>query len=565
VAAQVNHDILAAVERAEAERRLRHRTRVKVCEGAGCLARGAGAIRAALAGQGGERADLDVSGAGCMGLCSAGPLVRVEPAGLYHAQTPDDAVRLVRGHLSGGAAEAAFKATPKAAPKATPAVDGAGPFFAGQLPVALVSCGSIDPERIEDAIASGAYRALLRAVAEMTPAQVIEHVRTSGLRGRGGAGFPTGLKWSTVAKAPGDRKYVICNADEGDPGAFMDRTVLEGDPHRVLEGMAIAAYAVGAAQGYIYVRGEYPLAVERLRIAIRQAEAARLLGARIADSGFSFRVDLRIGAGAYVCGEETALMASIEGKRGMPRPRPPYPAEAGLWGAPTLINNVETLAAVPAIIERGGVWYASIGTEKSKGTKVFSIAGSVRRQGVIEVPMGTSLRRIVEEMAGGAQAGHTIKAVQTGGPTGGCVPTSLLDVPVDYESLIGLGSTMGSGGMIVMDERTCMVDVARYFMRFCMDESCGKCIPCRAGTVQLYQLLLKITEGEATPADLALVEELSGMVRDASLCGLGQNAPNPLLSTLRHFRDEYVAHIEQRRCPAGVCPMRPATPAEARA
>jgi bidirectional [NiFe] hydrogenase diaphorase subunit len=549
----MNQDILASVQRAEAERRLQHRVQVKVCQGAGCLARGAGTIRAALADLRREHPDLDVSGAGCMGLCSAGPLVRVESAALYRSPTADDAVGIVRGHITG------------AMPNTALAVDGNGPFFAGQLPVALASCGSIDPERLGDAVASGAYRAMLNAVAEMTPTQVIDQIRASGLRGRGGAGFSTALKWSTVAKAPGERKYVVCNADEGDPGAFMDRTVLEGDPHKVLEGMAIAAYAVGAAQGYIYVRGEYALAVERLRIAIRQAEAARLLGARIGESGFSFRVDLRIGAGAYVCGEETALMASIEGKRGLPRPRPPYPAESGLWGAPTLINNVETLAAVPAIIERGGVWYASIGTEKSRGTKVFSIAGSVRRQGVLEVPMGTSLRRIVEEMAGGAQPGHTIKAVQTGGPTGGCVPADLLDVPVDYESLVGLGSTMGSGGMIVMDERTCMVDVARYFMQFCMDESCGKCIPCRAGTVQLYRLLRKITEGEATPADLALIEELSGMVRDASLCGLGQNAPNPLLSTLRHFRDEYVAHIEERRCPAGVCPMRSATPTEARA
>jgi bidirectional [NiFe] hydrogenase diaphorase subunit len=551
---RMNHDILALFERAEADRQNTHRMRMKICEGAGCLARGASAIRTALAEVRSEHTDLDVAGAGCMGLCSAGPLVRFEPgSALYRAPTPDDAVRIAGAHLRGTATEAAL------------AVDSTGAFFAGQHLVALASCGSIDPERIGEAIAAGAYRALVRAVADMTPAQVIDHVRASGLRGRGGAGFPTGLKWSTVAKAPGECKYVICNADEGDPGAFMDRTVLEGDPHRVLEGMAIAAYAVGAAQGYIYVRGEYPLAVQRLRTAIQQAEAAHLLGAHIAASEFSFRVDLRIGAGAYVCGEETALMASIEGKRGLPRPRPPYPAESGLWGAPTLINNVETLASVPAIVERGGAWYASIGTEKSKGTKVFSIAGSVRRQGVIEVPMGTSLRRIVEEMAGGALPGHAIKAVQTGGPTGGCVPTSLLDVPVDYESLISLGSTMGSGGMIVMDERTCMVDVARYFMQFCMDESCGKCVPCRAGTVQLHGLLRKITEGEATPGDLVLIEELSGMVKDASLCGLGQNAPNPLLSTLRHFREEYVAHIEEGRCPAGVCSMRPAGAAEARA
>jgi bidirectional [NiFe] hydrogenase diaphorase subunit len=383
-------------------------------------------------------------------------------------------------------------------------------------------------------------------------------VRASGLRGRGGAGYPTGLKWTTVAKSPGERKYVICNADEGDPGAFMDRTVLEGDPHRVLEGMAIGAYAVGATHGYIYVRGEYPMAIKRLRIAIRQAEALQLLGARLGDSGFSFSVELRIGAGAYVCGEETALIASIEGKRGQPRPRPPYPAESGLWGAPTLINNVETFASVPAVIARGAAWYAGIGTERSRGTKVFSLAGSVRRTGVIEVPMGISLRRIVEDIAGGPLPGRTIKAVQTGGPGGGCVPASLLDTPVDYESLTGLGSMMGSGGMIVLDDTTCLVDLTRYFMRFCMDESCGKCIPCRAGTVQMHDLLVKITRGEATTADLILLEELSDMVRHASLCGLGQNAPNPLLSTLRHFRDEYVSHIVDRACPAGVCVMQPA-------
>jgi bidirectional [NiFe] hydrogenase diaphorase subunit len=392
----------------------------------------------------------------------------------------------------------------------------------------------------------------------MTPAEVIEQVRASGLRGRGGAGYPTGLKWTTVAKSPGERKYVICNADEGDPGAFMDRTVLEGDPHRVLEGMAIGAYAVGATHGYIYVRGEYPMAIKRLRIAIRQAEALQLLGARLGDSGFSFSVELRIGAGAYVCGEETALIASIEGKRGQPRPRPPYPAESGLWGAPTLINNVETFASVPAVIARGAAWYAGIGTERSRGTKVFSLAGSVRRTGVVEVPMGISLRRIVEDIAGGPLPGRTIKAVQTGGPGGGCVPASLLDTPVDYESLTGLGSMMGSGGMIVLDDTTCLVDLTRYFMRFCMDESCGKCIPCRAGTVQMHDLLVKITRGEATTADLILLEELSDMVRHASLCGLGQNAPNPLLSTLRHFRDEYVSHIVDRTCPAGVCVMQPA-------
>lgn len=548
----MTREALEAIADAERARQQAYRYRVKVCEGAGCLARGVTALKAGFQTVARGRSDVEVTGAGCMGPCSEGPLVRIEPDGtLYRCRSPRDVHDVTASHLIAGR------------PVARLALDPAGPFFAAQQPVVLAACGRIDPERIEEAIAAGAYRALWRAVTEMSPAAVIEQVRHSGLRGRGGAGYPTGLKWATVAKAPSARKYVICNADEGDPGAFMDRTVLEGDPHRVLEGMAIGAYAVGATQGYIYVRGEYPLAIHRLQIAIRQAEALRLLGARIADSGFSFRVDLRIGAGAYVCGEETALIASIEGRRGQPRPRPPYPAESGLWGAPTLINNVETFAAVPAIIAQGGAWYAAMGTERSRGTKVFSLAGAVQRTGVIEVPMGIALRRIVEEIGGGALPGRTIKAVQTGGPGGGCVPAALLDVPVDYESLTALGSMMGSGGMIVLDDRTCVVDVTRYFMRFCMDESCGKCIPCRAGTVQLHDLLTRIAEGQGTPDDLTRLEELADLVRHASLCGLGQNAPNPLLSTLRHFRDEYQAHIVERRCPAGVCPMRPA--AEVRA
>ncbi len=547
----MTRDELAGIAAAEQQRQHACRHCVRVCEGAGCISRGAVALRAAFQAVARGRPGIEVTGAGCMGLCSEGPLVRVEPEGtLYPTHSPRDVDAIVRSHLDDGH------------PVQRLALDPSGPFFAAQQPLVLASCGRIDPERIEESIASGGYAALLRAVTEMTPAAVIEQVRIGGLRGRGGAGFPTGLKWSTVAKARGERTYVVCNADEGDPGAFMDRTVLEGDPHRVLEGMAIGAYAVGASQGYIYVRGEYPLAIQRLQIAIRQAEAQRLLGARIADSAFSFRVDLRIGAGAYVCGEETALIASIEGKRGLPRPRPPYPAESGLWGAPTLINNVETFASVPAIIERGGAWYAGIGTEKSRGTKVFSIGGAVRRTGVVEVPMGMPLRRIVEEIAGGPLPGRSLKAIQTGGPPGGCLPAHLLDVPVDYESMIGLGSSMGSGGMIVMDDLTCMVDVARYFMEFCMDESCGKCIPCRAGTVQLHGLLKKITEGQATVNDLALLEELSDMVRHASLCGLGQAAPNPVLATLRYFRDEYLAHIVERRCPAAVCPMRPVEPVE---
>ncbi len=538
---------LERIAEAERARQQAFRYRVKVCEGAGCLSRGVTALKAVFQTVVRSQPAIEVTGAGCMGPCSEGPLVRIEPDGaLYRCRSTRDVHDIALTHLR------------EDRPATHLALDPAGPFFAAQQPVVLASCGRIDPERIEEAIAAGAYRALLRAVTEMTPAQVIEQVRQSGLRGRGGAGYPTGLKWATVAKAPGERKYVVCNADEGDPGAFMDRTVLEGDPHRVLEGMAIGAYAVGASQGYVYVRGEYPLAIRRLQIAIRQAEALRLLGARIADSGFSFRIDLRIGAGAYVCGEETALLASIEGRRGQPRPRPPYPAESGLWGAPTLINNVETFAAIPAIVARGGAWYAAMETARSRGTKVFSLAGTVRRTGVVEVPMGTPLRRIVEEIGGGPPPGRTVKAVQTGGPGGGCVPAALLDVPVDYEALTALGSMMGSGGMIVLDDRTCLVDVTRYFMRFCMDESCGKCIPCRAGTVQLYDLLTRIAEGQGTPEDLDRLEALADLVRHASLCGLGQNAPNPLLATLRHFRDEYLAHVVERRCPAGVCPMHPA-------
>lgn len=377
----------------------------------------------------------------------------------------------------------------------------------------------------------------------MTPAAVVDSVSRSGLRGRGGAGYPTGLKWATVAKAKGERKFVICNADEGDPGAFMDRSVLESDPHRVLEGMAIAAYAVGASQGYIYVRAEYPIAIKRLHTAIHQAQRLGLLGSNIFESPFDFKIDIRIGAGAYVCGEETALMASIEGKRGVPHPRPPYPAESGLWGYPTLINNVETFANIAPIIRKGADWFASIGTAKSKGTKVFALAGKIRNTGLIEVPMGTSLRQIVAEMGGGIPDGGVAKAVQTGGPSGGCIPASAFDTPVDYESLTNLGSMMGSGGMIVMDDTTNMVDVARFFMEFCMDESCGKCIPCRVGTVQLHGLLSKIREGKASLADLELLEELCDMVKNTSLCGLGQSAPNPVFSTLHYFRDEYLALI----------------------
>ena len=397
--------------------------------------------------------------------------------------------------------------------------------------------------------------ALVTALTSMSPSDVIGEVARSGLRGRGGAGYPTGLKWTTVAKASGETTYVICNADEGDPGAFMDRSVLESDPQRVLEGMAIAGYAVGSQQGYIYVRAEYPLAIRRLKSAIGQAERHNLLGANIAESTFSFHVDIRVGAGAFVCGEETALIASVQGQRGTPRPRPPYPAVSGLWGQPTLINNVETFANIAPIIRNGASWYSSIGTAGSKGTKVFALAGRVVNSGLVEVPMGISLRDIVFAIGGGIVDGGEFKAVQTGGPSGGCIPAEHLDLPVDYESLTEVGSIMGSGGMIVMDQTSCMVDVAKYFMAFCRDESCGKCVPCRVGTVQLHRLLDTITRGEGTHADLARLEQLASMVTDTSLCGLGQTAANPLSSTLRYFRDEYLAHIDDRTCPAGRCTM----------
>jgi bidirectional [NiFe] hydrogenase diaphorase subunit len=419
------------------------------------------------------------------------------------------------------------------------------PFFRRQMRIVLENCGLIDPERIEEYIAAGGYAALQKVLTAMSPAAVIEQVTRSGLRGRGGAGYPTGLKWSTVDKAHArdGRKFVICNADEGDPGAFMDRSVLEGDPHRVLEGMAIAAYAVAASRGYVYVRAEYPLAVKRLRLAIRQAEKLTLLGSNIFGTPFSFHVDVRLGAGAFVCGEETALIASVEGKRGQPRPRPPYPAQEGLWGCPTLINNVETYANVPPIVRRGADWYAGIGTPKSKGTKVFALAGKIVNTGLIEVPLGITLREIVYEIGGGIPDGHALKAVQTGGPSGGCIPPQFLDMPVDYESLGQVGSIMGSGGMIVMDDSSSMVDVARFFIEFCKSESCGKCVPCRVGTALILALLQKILDRKATQQDLAQLEELCDVLKSTSLCGLGQSAPNPVLTTLKYFRDEYLERL----------------------
>ncbi|MGD1941460.1 MAG: NuoF family protein [Leptolyngbyaceae cyanobacterium] len=533
--------------------------RIRCCTVGGCLSANSLAVKQQLetaVTAAGLDDQVTVSGVGCMGLCSQGPLVQIDPSGeLYAKVMPDQAVQIVAqaggtGHGDRiGRAESEphefvrQNANATAAHPLTP-LSATLPFFTRQHRIVLENSGLIDPERIEDYRAARGYEALHQSLRDMPPAAVIDVITRSGLRGRGGAGYPTGLKWATVAKMPPGQKYVVCNADEGDPGAYMDRSVLESDPRRVLEGMAIAAYAVGANQGYIYVRGEYPLAISHLQTAIRQAKRHGLLGSQIFDSPFDFRVDLRIGAGAFVCGEETALMASIEGKRGIPRPRPPYPAESGLWGRPSLINNVETFANIAPIIRNGADWFAAIGTAHSKGTKVFSLTGNVQHAGLIEVPMGISLRTVVATMGQGAPDGAQVKAVQTGGPSGGCVPAAAFDTPVDYESLKALGSIMGSGGMIVMDEHTRMVEVAQFFMEFCMDESCGKCIPCRAGTVQLYQLLTKFKNHQATPADLDQLETLCDMGKHTSLCGLGQAAPNPVLSTLRYFRNEYLAAME---------------------
>jgi bidirectional [NiFe] hydrogenase diaphorase subunit len=528
---------------AELERQKTLENRIHCCTAAGCVSCGSETVRKAIGEEiksRGLTGRVEVCGTGCMGLCSRGPLVRTsKDNALYGGLDASDAAALV---------SAPETLTPHR-------IDTFTPFFIKQKKVVLGNSGHVDPEKMMDYIAAGGYQALARACTELGPGGTLEEVKKSGLRGRGGAGYPTGLKWELVARQPGDVKYVVCNADEGDPGAFMDRSILEGDPHRVLEGMAIAAYAVGAQQGYIYVRGEYALAIQRLQMAIRQAERERLLGNRILDSGFQFRVDLRIGAGAFVCGEETALLASIEGRRGQPRPRPPYPPEAGLWDKPTLINNVETFANIPPLILNGGEWFASSGTGTSKGTKVFALAGKIANTGLIEVPMGTPLREILFDIGGGVPGGFEFKAAQTGGPSGGCIPAEFLDTPVDYESLARIGSIMGSGGLIVMDNSSCMVDVARFFMEFCMDESCGKCIPCRAGTVQMHDILLRMTKGEAAPRDMAILKELCTLLQQTSLCGLGQTAPNPVVSTLRYFRPEYEAHIRDHRCPAGQCEL----------
>ena len=531
------------IAEAETEQQKQCKHRLFVCMGTACVSAHSEQVKQAFESEvekQGRKDDCKIVSGGCQGLCASGPMVAVQPSGtIYQHVQPEDAAEVLE-KLDQAPIERLQDHSTDA-------------FFNRQTRVVLDLAGRLDPERIEEYIALGGYSSLLKVISEMTPTEVVDQITRSGLRGRGGAGYPTGLKWSTVAKSQAEHKYVICNGDEGDPGAFMDRSVMEDYPHRVIEGMAIAAYAVGADAGYIYVRAEYPLAIKRLGLAIRQAQKLHLLGENIGGTSFSFKLEIRIGAGAFVCGEETALIASVEGGRGTPRPRPPYPAVSGLFGKPTLINNVETFATIANVIRHGGDWLAAIGTEKSKGTKIFALTGTVNNTGLIEVPMGISLREIIFEIGGGIPNNRAFKAVQTGGPSGGCMPSEYLDIPVDYESLRKVGSHMGSGGMIVMDETSCMVDVAKYFMDFCKSESCGKCIPCRVGTAQMYDLLNKITHGEASLDDLALLEKMCGMVGTMSLCGLGQGAPNPVLSTLRYFRDEYLAHIIEKRCPAGVC------------
>ena len=499
------------------------------------------------------RADaLEVVGTGCHGFCAAAPVMEVDPAKtFYHGVSPDDVPEIIAATLEGVVVERLLyrPADADEPVREAPCV----PFYAPQRKIVLANCGQIDPTDLREYVAREGYAALARALSEMPPDRVVEEVTAAGLRGRGGAGFPTGRKWGFCRAAKGSPKYLICNADEGDPGAFMDRAVLEGDPHAVLEGMAIAAYAIGCSEGYIYVRAEYPIAIEHVRLALRQAEQLGLLGDDMLGSGFSFHLHIKEGAGAFVCGEETALIASIEGQRGMPRPRPPFPAQSGLWGKPTNINNVETFANIPPILRRGAEWFASYGTEKSKGTKIFSLTGKVKHTGLVEVPIGTPMRQVIYDVGGGLQPGRTFKAAQMGGPSGGCVPAEHLDLPIDYESLQGIGAIMGSGGLVVMDDRTCIVDTARYFLNFVQSESCGKCVPCRVGTKRMLEMVEGFTHGRGELEDLDRLQELAQAIKATSLCGLGQTAPNPVLSTLMHFRDEYVAHLRDHRCPAGVC------------
>ena len=533
-----------------------YRSNVLVCGGTGCTSSNSGEIINALEREikaKGLEKEVEVVKTGCFGLCALGPIMIVYPEGSFYSMVKvEDIPEIVEEHLLKGRIvkrllyQETFEGDNIKSLNETA-------FYAKQQRTALRNCGVINPECIDEYIAMDGYKALEKVLTQMTPEQVIEEIKASGLRGRGGGGFPTGLKWSFAAAQQADQKYVCCNADEGDPGAFMDRSILEGDPHTVLEAMAIAGYAIGSTQGYIYVRAEYPIAVERLQIAINQAHEYGLLGNNIFGTDFSFDVQLRLGAGAFVCGEETALMTSIEGNRGEPRPRPPFPAVKGLFQKPTILNNVETYANITQIILNGADWFSSIGTEKSKGTKVFALGGKIAHTGLVEVPMGTTLREIVEEIGGGVPNGKKFKAAQTGGPSGGCIPAEHLDIPIDYDNLIAIGSMMGSGGLIVMDETTCMVDIAKFFLEFTVDESCGKCTPCRIGTKRLLEMLEKITSGNGTMEDLDKMEKLCYYIKDNALCGLGQTAPNPVLSTLHFFRDEYVAHVKDKKCPAGVC------------
>ena len=535
------------------------RSTVLVCGGTGCHSNHSGEIYDAFQKQIAENKlseEVMLVKTGCFGLCAVGPVVIIYPEGSFYSHvTVDDVPELISEHLIKGRLVRRLLYKDHKTEEITKALSETN-FYKKQTRVALRNCGVINPENIDEYIAYDGYQALIKVLTEMQPQEVIDVIKASGLRGRGGAGFPTGLKWQFCRNAKPDEtgiKYVCCNADEGDPGAFMDRSILEGDPHAVIEAMAIAAYAIGSCQGYIYIRAEYPIAVQRIRIAIEQAKEYGLLGKNILDSGFDFDLEVRLGSGAFVCGEETALMTSIEGKRGEPRPRPPFPANKGLFGRPTILNNVETYANVAQIILKGADWFASMGSEKSKGTKVFALGGKITNTGLVEIPMGTTLRTVIEDIGGGIPNGKKFKAAQTGGPSGGCIPAQLIDVPIDYENLAAIGSIMGSGGLIVMDENNCMVDIAKFFLEFTKDESCGKCTPCRIGTTRLLEYLNKITSGKGTLEDLDEMEKLCYYIKDNALCGLGQTAPNPVLSTLRYFRDEYIAHIVDKRCPAGVC------------
>jgi NADH:ubiquinone oxidoreductase subunit F (NADH-binding)/(2Fe-2S) ferredoxin/NAD-dependent dihydropyrimidine dehydrogenase PreA subunit len=532
-----------------------HRLRVRICM-TGCRAFGAVEVRDAFQSsitENGLAEKVDIVETGCHGFCAAAPVVAIDPYGFFYQQiSPKDVPKIVRESLmEGKPVEKSLYKDPASGQCVSLEKD--VPFYREQMKIVLRNCGQIDPTRIEDYIARDGYMAIAKVLSSMTPEDVIEEVVRSGLRGRGGAGFPTGNKWKFARSAKGDVKYIICNADEGDPGAFMDRAVLEGDPHTVLEGMLIAAYAIGARQAHVYVRAEYPIAVTHVKKAVADARAAGLLGEKILGTDFQLEVKIKEGAGAFVCGEETALIASIEGRRGTPRPRPPFPAQSGLWGKPTNINNVETFANIAPIILKGAGWYSSMGTEKSKGTKIFALAGKINNTGLVEVPMGITLERIIFDIGGGIPAGKKFKAAQTGGPSGGCIPASLINLPIDYDSLTAAGAIMGSGGLVIMDENTCMVDLAKFFLTFTKDESCGKCVPCRIGTKRMLEILQRITEGKGELSDLETLKELGPMVKETSLCGLGQTAPNPVLTTLNYFLDEYRAHIEEKRCPAGVC------------